>query len=236
MFSPADIPASRHSGAVEGLAELIVENLAQGRSLVPPEPELCNALGVSRSVVREAVRTLSAKGVIAVRRGSGTTVQPLDEWDLFDPQVLRWRFAAGITPRLVDHLIDFRLSIEPFAARKAAGTQSFPIHDLEVCYVRMMHAANGLGDFVNADLRFHETILRGPDNPFINRIIPLINGALLLSFQHSVADPQIARQALPLHKRVVDWIAKGNPDEAERAMRGVIISAREDLIESMSIR
>jgi GntR family galactonate operon transcriptional repressor len=230
MSSPALAGGSRHAETVEQLASLIVENLGRGINLVPAEPELCLTLGVSRTVIREAVRTLAANRVIEVRRGSGTVVLPLDQWNLFDPQVLKWRFAAGITPALIDDLVEFRLTIEPHAARFAALRTDFPVHDLEVSYVRMVHATKGKGSFIEADLLFHETLLRGRDNLFINNIIPLISGALLLSFENSVANPEIAAQSLPLHKRVVDAIAAHDPDAAESAMRDVITHSREDLL------
>jgi GntR family galactonate operon transcriptional repressor len=221
---------SRHAETVELLASLIVDNLGRGINLVPPEPELCLSLGVSRTVIREAVRTLSANRVIEVRRGSGTVVLPLEQWNLFDPQVLKWRFAAGITPALIDDLVEFRLTIEPHAARAAAIRPDFPIYDLELSYLRMVHATKGNGSFVEADLSFHETLLRGRNNLFINNIIPLISGALLLSFENSVTNPDIAAQSLPLHKRVVDAIAAHEPDSAELAMRDVITHSREDLV------
>lgn len=223
------VSISRHADTVELLASLIVRNLGENINIVPPEPELCLALGVSRSVVREAVRTLAANRIVEVRRGSGTIVLPLEQWNLFDPQVLQWRFAAGITPALIDDLVEFRLTIEPHAARLAATMPDFPIHDLEVSYVRMVHATKGKGSFVEADLQFHETLLRGPDNIFINNIIPLISSALLLSFENSVANPGIAEESLPLHKRVVDAIGAHDPAAAEQAMRDVIHHSREDL-------
>lgn len=227
LVAPAS--ASRHADAVEQLASIIVENLGRGVNLVPPEPELCLSLGVSRTVVREAIRTLAANRIVEVRRGSGTVVLPLEQWNLFNPQVLKWRFAAGITPALIDDLVEFRLSIEPQSARFAAMRPDFPAQDLEVSYVRMVHATKGKGSFVEADLAFHETLLRGRDNIFINNIIPLISGALLLSFEHSVVNPEIAIQSLPLHKRVVDAIVGHQPDAAEAAMREVILHSREDL-------
>lgn len=234
MIRTGEAPASRHATAVEQLAGLILDNLAKGDRAVPSEPELCSALGVSRTVVREAVRTLSAKGMLAVRRGNGTAVRPFDEWDLFDPQVLRWRFGVGLTPQLIDHLVDFRLSIEPFAARKAATSDTFAVEDLEVSFIRMTHAAEGRGNFIENDLLFHQTILQGTRNPFINRIVPLVSSALRLSFQHSVVDPDVARSALPLHEAVVAAIKARDPRRAEQAMGEVIESSRKDLVDRIS--
>src|SRR3712207_72595 len=85
----AVIPAGRlHEGVVLQIARQITESSLEPGTVLPAEPELARRFGVSRTVVREAVRTLSSQGLIAVRHGSGMRVQPPDRWRYLDPLVL----------------------------------------------------------------------------------------------------------------------------------------------------
>src|ERR1700742_1476809 len=86
---------------------------------IPIEPELCAKFSVSRSVVREAIKTLSAKGIVAARPKTGTRVEPQEHWSLLDPQVVTWRL-KNVDDALIRDLMDIRLIIETEAAALAA--------------------------------------------------------------------------------------------------------------------
>ncbi|MBA3447197.1 MAG: FadR family transcriptional regulator, partial [Pseudaminobacter sp.] len=119
MFGMSQL-RTRHQDAVDRIAGWIVGGRFAAEAVLPTEDVIGTQLGVSRTVVREAMRTLVAKGMVTVRRRHGTQVQPVDSWSLFDPQVVAWRLTSGLTREFIEDLIHFRLGIEPYAAGLAA--------------------------------------------------------------------------------------------------------------------
>ncbi|MBB4018551.1 DNA-binding FadR family transcriptional regulator [Chelatococcus caeni] len=236
---PRRIPAMRslHQDAVDRLAGWIVAGRFDVHDPLPNETEIGAELGVSRTVVREAMRTLAAKGIVSVRRRHGTRIEPLDRWHLFDPQVIAWRLESGVTREFVNDLIDFRLGIEPYAAELAARNPDFPAAALDEAFKQMTAAAvHGEGDYHAADLVFHETILNGSRNQFLRHLVPIVANALKLSFHLSVVDMESARRALPLHRAVADAIIGHDGEGARRALTQLIESARQDIYVALSTR
>lgn len=224
------IRKSRHQDAVERIADWIVAGRFNGARALPTESEVGAELGVSRTVVREAMRTLTAKGLVDVRPRHGTTVRPQDDWQLFDPQVIEWRMKAGVPRKLANDLIEFRLAIEPFAARLAAARRDFPQASLVEAFERMTAATEGEGDYHAADLAFHQTILTGTRNEFIRHLAPIMSSTLKLSFKLSVLSMETARASLPMHRAVADAIAAHDTEAAGRALAVLIESARDDML------
>ena len=139
-------PRTLHQEAVDRIAGWIVGGRFEAGTMLPREEEIGGELNVSRTVVREAMRTLTAKGMVEVRRRLGTRVRPVDTWSLFDPQVVSWRMTSGLTRSFIEDLVRFRLGIEPYAAGLAAANPEFPDDDLEQAYSRMEAAAvDGIG-------------------------------------------------------------------------------------------
>jgi GntR family galactonate operon transcriptional repressor len=221
---------TRHQDTVDRIAEWIVGGRFQSRAVLPTEEEIGGELGVSRTVVREAMRTLVAKGMVEVRRRHGTTVKPVDSWSLFDPQVVAWRITGGLTREFVDDLIGFRLGIEPHAAELAAQNPKFPAATLENAYRRMAAAVEGEGDYHSADLDFHEAIIVGSNNQFLRQLVPLIANTLRVSFSLSVISMDTARGSLPMHREVADAIIAREPERARKALAKLIEAAREDIL------
>jgi GntR family galactonate operon transcriptional repressor len=221
---------TRHQDAVDRIASWIVgDRFAIGTAL-PTEEEIGSELRVSRTVVREAMRTLAAKGMVQVRRRHGTTVRPVDSWSLFDPQVVNWRMTSGLTRGFIEDLIRFRLGIEPYAAGLAAENADFPAARLNDAYRRMEEAVDGGGRYHEADLDFHETIILGADNQFLRQLIPLMSNTLRASFSLSVINMETARASLPMHRAVADAIITGNVAGARDALTHLIEAAREDIL------
>lgn len=221
---------TRHQETVDRIATWIVGGRFAGQPALPTEEEIGGELGVSRTVVREAMRTLVAKGMVEVRRRHGTTVRPVDSWSLFDPQVVAWRLSGGLTREFVDDLINFRLGIEPHAAELAARNPNFDAVALEDAYERMAAAVDGTGDYHSADLDFHRTIILGSNNQFLRQLVPLIANTLSVSFQLSVISMETARAALPMHRDVADAIIGRDPKRAREALTKLIEGAREDIL------
>ena len=109
-----------HGNTVDHLGEAIVAGRYAAGASLPPEPMLCEELGVSRTVVREAVKSLIAKGLITTGPKVGTRVLPETEWNWFDPDVILWQSKAGWTPEFLRDLMELRRVVEPAAVRMAA--------------------------------------------------------------------------------------------------------------------
>ncbi len=220
---------SLHHIAVERIAGWIVGGRCGPGAFLPTEVEIGAELGVSRTVVREAMRTLVAKGMVIVRRRHGTQVTPLDNWSLFDAQVLDWRLKLGPDDAFIEDLIAFRLGVEPFAASLAARNPDFPAARLESAWERMVRATEGDGEWHPADLAFHETILLGAGNQFLRSLAPMITNTLRVSFSLSVLSLDDARASLSAHRAVADAILARDPQAAREGLIDVIRVAREEI-------
>ncbi len=109
-----------HGRTLDLLGEAIVSRRYAIGAPMPAEPLLCEEFGVSRTVVREAVKSLVAKGLIVTGPKVGTRVLPDDEWNWFDPDVITWQARVGLTPEFLRDLQDLRRVVEPAAVRLAA--------------------------------------------------------------------------------------------------------------------
>ncbi|MCA3648782.1 MAG: FadR family transcriptional regulator, partial [Methylobacterium sp.] len=139
---------SIHADCVAAIAGWITGGTYPPGTTLPIEPALCSELGVSRTVVREAVKTLVAKGLLTTGPRVGTRVQPKSSWNLYDPDVIDWRFAAGVDEDLLRDVIDLRLTFEPagceFAARRATSDD---LARIEAAYADMAAAVDGQGRY-----------------------------------------------------------------------------------------
>jgi DNA-binding FadR family transcriptional regulator len=234
-------PKSFHAAIVDRLAGSILKEAPGMPSQLPTEADLCAAMGVSRTILREAVKTLCAKGMLATGPRLGTRIQPPSAWNLLDPDVIRWRLEAGVDETFVRDILELRLAIEPeaasLAARRAEGHDlaalSQALRDMENAVDESWNAESGRG-YLEADLAFHETILAATHNQFFVALTPAIDALLRVSFRFSVKSRASARSSLPLHRAVLDAIAGRDPDGAERALRCVIAAARSDVETDMA--
>jgi len=219
-----------HGNTVDHLGEAIVAGrYAEGAS-VPPEPMLCEELGVSRTVVREAVKSLIAKGLVSSGPKVGTRVLPAQQWNWFDPDVIAWQAKAGLTREFLRDLQDLRRIVEPAAVRMAAErATSDDIADLETAFAGMVRAVDERGDYVTHDLRFHQGLLRACHNRMLVQMSKALAALLRTSFEISTSRKDGPRKSLPLHRAVLDAVIARDPARAERAILVLIDGAREDI-------
>jgi len=229
-------PKSFHAAVVDRLAAMIIEGERGMGSQLPIEGELCLSMGVSRTVLREAVKTLVAKGMVTTGPRTGTHVQPPANWNLLDPDVIRWRLAAGVDQAFVRDILELRLAIEPEAAKLAAErADARDIARLRAAYDAMDRAVSaGGGGYLDADLDFHETILAAAHNQFFAALTPAVDALLRVSFRFSVKSRESARSSLPLHRSLADAIAAGDAAAAEASIRQLIAAARSDIESDMA--
>lgn len=223
-----------HADAVAHIARKILRGRLKAGASLPTEPEIGAELGVSRTVVREAVKTLAAKGLVVTGPRLGTRVRPVPDWNLFDPDVIGWRVAAGVDAKFLEDVVELRLAIEPMAARLAAKrADGEAIGRIAAAYARMEDAVAGKGGYLAADLDFHQSILIAAGNQFVSAFAPLLGALLGVSFRHSVKSRESARASLPLHEAVLRAIEKRKQTAAEKALTLLIGHAREDMFDGV---
>ena len=198
--------------------------------VLPSEPELAQQMAVSRITIRETVKSLSAKGMLDVRRRTGTVVTARARWQLFDPDVIAWRAKAGTVDKaLIADLMELRRIIEPQAAKLAAlrATDS-QRRELGYAYEAMAAAVAGNGAYVPADLAFHTVILSACHNQFIQQMQTALSAILQASFALSAEVAGGPARSLPMHATLFKAIEQSDPDAAERAALVLIDRAAHD--------
>lgn len=188
----------------------------------PTEAELARHHSVSRSVTREAVKMLTAKGLLTARPRKGTSVQPSSCWNLFDTDVLRWLLERKFSLELLRQFSELRIAIEPAAAALAARAHTETgIAAITAGYRRMEAAETGNDDPLEADIAFHIAILNASANPFYMQFRDLVSTALRTSIRFT--NRFKGRTAsLPQHHAVLSAIERRDADEAQAGMAALI--------------
>lgn len=222
---------------LERLGEAIVAGRHPVGSSLPPEPMLGGEFGVSRTVVREAVKSLVAKGLLVTGPKVGTRVLPESQWNWFDPQVVAWLTKVGLTREFLRDLQELRRVVEPAAVRLAAERASAAdITELETAFAGMKQAVEEGGDYVTPDLRFHQALLRASHNRMLVLMSQALSALLRISFEISTSRPDGAANSLPLHRAIVDAVIAHAPRRAEAACLTLIDSAADDIAEVLGSR
>jgi DNA-binding FadR family transcriptional regulator len=226
-----------HGNTVDQLGEAIVSGRYAVGASIPPEPVLCQELGVSRTVVREAVKSLIAKGLMTTGPKVGSRVLSDDHWNWFDPDVILWQSKAGLTPGFLRDLQDLRRVVEPAAMRLAAERATEQdIAEVEAAYTGMKNAIEHGGDYVTHDLRFHQGLLRASRNRMLVQMSKVLGALLRTSFEISTSKKGGASSSLPLHRAVLDAVIARHPDAAEAAIKVLIDGARVDIEKVLASR
>lgn len=231
-------PAARrglHGQVVDEIGRRIVRGeLAGGASLDLGAVE--DAFGVSRTVVREAVKVLEAKGLLEARPKRGTVVRPRADWNLLDPDVVGWCFAGGPDPRFLTALNELRQAFEPTAARLAAERATpEDLAEMRAAFAALRANRGDINASTAADLALHRTILAASGNELLVRVGTLIEAGLRnrdrLTFAHGWDTAYLDR-----HAAVIAAIAAGDAAGAERAMRHLVDDAAADTARALGGR
>jgi DNA-binding FadR family transcriptional regulator len=226
-----------HGNTVDHLGEAIVAGRYAPGASIPPEPLLCEELGVSRTVVRESVKSLIAKGLVSSGPKVGTRVLPSDQWNWFDPDVIRWQSRAGLTREFLRDLQELRRIVEPKAVRLAAERATAEdLLEIETAFAGMKKAVEEGGDYVTHDLRFHQGLLRACHNRMLVQMSKALGALLRTSFEISTARKEGPRNSLPLHRAVLDAVIARDPASAEKAIIVLIDGARQDIEQVLASR
>ncbi|MFI1967333.1 FadR/GntR family transcriptional regulator [Streptomyces pathocidini] len=194
--------------------------------------ELERRFEVSRTVVREVVRVLESMHLVESRRRVGVTVLPTEHWNVYDPQVIRWRLAGADRPRQLRSLTVLRSAIEPVAAGLAARLATADqCAELTQHALGMVATSRGqqLEGYLVHDMAFHRVILRASGNEMFARLGDVVAEVLTGRTEHHVmfTDPDPA--AVTLHVQVAEAVRTGDAPRAERLTREITTGAMAEL-------
>lgn len=201
---------------------------------IPAEIEFCTKLGVSRTVLREAIKLLTAKGMVTPRVKVGTIVNPRVQWNFLDPMLLEWLLAVEDVGPFLVKLSDLRKALEPAAASMAARNATFEDFErLHRACEDMAASTRDLGAWAAADLRFHQAVYVATHNEFFWPIGRLLEPALVAGFR-ATGSAQNHRRCVPEHRELRDAILARDPDRAHRAAAHLMRTSDADLAQVLA--
>jgi len=213
-----------HGEVVETIGTRVVSgHYAPGTRLLA-DP-LAIELAVSKTVVREALKVLAAKGMVEPRPKRGTVVRERSDWNLLDPDLIAWRHQGNPSPEFLRDLSEIRFIVEPEAARLAAERRDEQdLASLEDAVEGMADAGEAGERMVAADLSFHRALLLATHNELIAQMEMLIEVGLKVRGQ-LVHRHGPWRDPVPDHREVLAAVASADSDWAASAMRALLEQA-----------
>ncbi|MGW8481607.1 FadR/GntR family transcriptional regulator [Microbacterium sp. NPDC055903] len=188
--------------------------------------------GVSRPVVREALRALQVLGLVSPRRRVGVRVMPLPEWNVYDPQVIRWRMAGPHRLDQLRALTELRSAVEPTAARLAASRASFEdAGELVGIAGRLWAAGRGgdAGEFLALDAVFHRRILAMSGNEMFAQLHSVIEEVLHGRTRYGLMPHVPSPEALQWHVDIANAVQTGDGQRAADAMTAITRRSLEEM-------
>jgi DNA-binding FadR family transcriptional regulator len=217
---------SRTQQVVQDLGIAIVTREYSSEKPFPIEAEICAKFGASRSIVREAIKVLNAKGLLIARPRRGTSVRPEKDWNLLDPDILEWMLKRRFSLSLLKDFTRARLAIEPNAAAEAARTASrAQIANIGRMLDRMREAAKGNLEPLESDIDFHLSILEASNNPFFYNMSPMIETALHFSIRFTNKQLKQRFASVEEHEVIFKAIAERDQEKAANETRDLLLRA-----------
>jgi DNA-binding FadR family transcriptional regulator len=195
------------------------------RSPVPAESTLAAQYGVSRSVVREAVRTLAAKGFVIASQGSSTLVAPRVNWNVLDPEFLSVNSGEDFFENLQQARELFEPGVTALAASGITDEQLRHLEELHGTFETPLTA----DEHARIDIQFHEAIAAASGNPVIVALLSLISGLGLRTRVRSAELTGAVARAQLWHRKILDALRAKDAKAAEDAMRQHLRQVRGEL-------
>ncbi len=221
--------SSMHRKLYEHVEEVIGVRIIKGEyktsDTLPNEEALCTEFGVSRGVIREAVKVLHKKGLVLPRPKIGTQVLAKTQWNLFDADVLVWKLAAGQHVRFLEKVTEVRSIIESEAAKlsakRATEAEVFEIQKLCNRLEDILHDEDTFNyeKYLQVDMAFHSTILEASHNELLAQIGRTMRHAVQIARQADIRDIGILLGSQPFHAAVMAAIVHKDPESAYAASR-----------------
>ncbi|MET8160641.1 FCD domain-containing protein [Sphaerisporangium sp. NPDC005289] len=216
-----------HGSVLDGLGVQITSGALPAGHVLRIE-QLEHRFGVSRSVVREAIRVLESMGLVSSRRRVGVTVAPRARWNLFDPRIIRWRLSGGDRDGQLRSLGELRRGVEPVAAALAARNATPEQCGLLTGAVMSMavHGRSGdLESYLRADILFHRTLLEACGNEMLAALADVVAEVLAGRTHHHLMPAHPEPAAIRWHAEVAQAVQAGDAATAERFMRQIVEEA-----------
>ncbi|MCX5581542.1 FadR/GntR family transcriptional regulator [Kaistia terrae] len=226
----ADRKVSLVDRVVDDLGTAIVQGRYPEVSHLPVEATIAAELGVSRNVLREAIKLLSAKGLVRTDRGSGMTVLPRKEWNYLDPDLLGWSLSQpALSEDLVDELNTLRELVEPQVAAMAARVAStIEVLRLFEAYEMMENAPNKFAG-VEADILFHRRMFEACHNKMLLSLMQTVAVVLRSNFSLAIDVDLVATQYPDDHLLVAEAIQRRDEDGARAVMATLLEKNRNNI-------
>jgi len=223
-----------HTKVSRQLGVAIVTGQYQPGDILPGEIEIAEKFGISRSVVREALRMLSARGLIESKPKIGTRVKGRDSWHLLDPTLLEWMFESAPPARFVESLFELRLIVEPAAAelaakKKTARQLAIMGHAIEEMARHSLATPEGQV----ADQEFHKAILEATGNELLVNLSASVGAAVRWTTFFKYRTNKSPRNPIEEHRALFEAIADGDGERARQATIDLIVQAEKDTEEAL---
>lgn len=199
--------------------------------------ELSEQYDVSRTVIREAIRVLEAKGMVESRRRVGVTIQPIEFWSNLDTQLISWRLESAAAAKQIVALTELRLAIEPVAAGLSAerANEGERQEILRLAGILERLGREGKGDtdeYLEADIAFHDLLLDASRNPLLASVKTPIAQVLTGRHVHGLTPAAPFEDALHNHIVTAKRIADGDVAGAEAGARGYVVAILSEVRET----
>ncbi|GAA1969717.1 FCD domain-containing protein [Amycolatopsis minnesotensis] len=222
-----------HAKMLDALGTAIASGELPPGSVLRSE-ELQQRFGTSRTVAREVVRALEGMRLTSSKRRVGVTVREHADWNHYDPRVIRWQLGGAGRQDALRTLTELRSAIEPSAARFAA-LRATPEErgKLGALASRLESTARArdLDTFLGHDVAFHHLVLAASANPMFAQLSGVVAEVLAGRTGYGLMPEEPQPEAVALHVEVATAIAAGDADRAERAMRDIVVQARDEMAE-----
>lgn len=222
---------STHDLITREIAKRIFKGTYRPGDALPAEGDMLGEFRASRTALREALKTLAAKGMIVAKTRVGTRVLPAAYWNYYDPQVLSWRLENGADGEFLARLYEVRQALEPAAAALAAANRTTAnLNRLEQYLNAMRGYHANRQSYAEPDIAFHQEVLKASHNPFFEAFSSVIEGSILCAFEISapVDSPERQARSIRRHQKALEAIRAGDAAQASLAMSEVIGEGREN--------
>jgi DNA-binding FadR family transcriptional regulator len=216
-------PAARnfHNFVINDIGFAIVSGKYPVGSVLPNDAEMMSRFGVSRTVLREALKTLESKGLVEARPKVGTRVSAASRWNIFDGLVAAWTFQSGLDGGTLGQLRDFRLATEPLIVEAVVRNRTADDVRMLQYWVRQMEKSqqSALG-FALADFEFHAILVDVSKNPFARSSLTLLELAHAAAYRRIVeTGARVDEKVLAAHKNMLTAVEKKDGTRLAEAMR-----------------
>ena len=224
-FEPVVRRERLHTRITRVLAQRVIESERGRKTLAfPKEADLCQQLGVSRTVLRESMKVLADKGMIEMKPRAGTRARPHSQWRRLDPDILRWQAEANPAPSFLRQLCEVRLAIEPTAAGFAAVRATRrDIAAMERC-LEERTAVSGMSvdQMIDLDLRFHALVVAASHNPLLEELSATIRPPIRAALSYTSKFPATVKLGIEARGALLEAIRRRDPMASRRAAEEVV--------------